>query len=328
MTFSQKTFALLVLLAILNTASSGVYAADHGEVKKLGALSTVGQRESQKNVWIIGRQTGQVSIKIDKGESFASSTVPENWVLEGGTVSPAYIYTVRLGLKIRLTQPVKQPNALEPDVCIYHDGQYWQVERRSLKPIFECCDDSKRAEIKGQSVLLDGRELLKLSQSGVPGTWYDTADLDVTLSEGFHDKLVLDLSNSCEGTLDSWRGKELLLRLDNTAKVSMDRLSADQTYIRQAHQSTAKINSLTCGKLDAYVRDNSILIIPQGHIESASITELAGGRATISAQINKQDKSSIGIPNSQPLTRKPGPKGPSIQFPSHGDFVIRDPGSS
>ena len=292
---------------------------------KLGPLLTAGQSESEKNIWVIGWQKGKITIKVCGKESFASSNVPDIWFLQGSRVMPAYSFKEIHGLKVRSTAYNFRPYQ-DPDIHLYHDGKFWKITRSTLAPIFDCTDDDRLVEIKDQSIWFDGHQLAKLPEEGFPGTWYPTADLEVVLAEDFHDKLVIDLDGSCEGTLAAWTGKELRLRLSDNAKASVDKVVIGGCYVYPSRSSKVDIESLTCDKFDSCARSNSVVSVQEGQIKDASMTEVSGGKVNISAQVDKLNNKSEGIPNSKPIIRKQTPKGTILEFPNNGNFEIKQPG--
>jgi hypothetical protein len=296
-----------------------------GGMTKLGNFSPDRNHPNDHYISVIV-STANVSVRVGGPDSFVQSTRPEVWFLEQSVLSPAYTFKEEHGLKIRFTQPKLDPKAFFFQyVDIYHDGKYWKVAREQLKPLFECKDASKQAEIKNQVLWFDGKNIVKLQDLGNPGAWYTSApDLEVVLADTFHDDFHLHLWDHSQAKLYDWRGNLLLLYLNDHSALATDALSLESLSIHAHKDSTVEVKSVNCTTLDASAEQDSLVQIDSGHIAKISRSEAFGGKLVVLAQVDKVDGPSVGLTNSQKIIKKQTPQGTILEFPKYGNFDFND----
>ncbi|HEY9680005.1 MAG TPA: hypothetical protein V6C86_00255 [Oculatellaceae cyanobacterium] len=321
----QRIFSILFLIS--TPLLSVMAASANPEMTEIGDFSP-DNNAGLRFISINAQSEAKVNIKLGGSKSFASSNCPEIWFMRKSWVKPAYVFKELHGLKIRFTDANFQNSSL-PDIHVYYDGKFWKTTRDALDPILKSNDTTKVAEIRDSAIWFDGSKLCKLPEQGIEGKWYSNSQLEVVLADDYRDELSIYLTGlSCECELPHWAGKQLIVHLYDNAKATLGEISVDKCHIRPTSSAAVQIMTLNCEELDACVRENSVLNIRGGRIKHASITEMSGGKANVSAEISKRDNKSIGVPNREPVIRWDGSKSPSLEFPSHGDFFIKEPGSS
>jgi hypothetical protein len=293
------------------------------EMTKLGNFSPYKEFPNVHHISVIA-WNAKVNVRVGGSESFVQSRCPEIWFLNESVVSPGYIFREEHGLKIRFTQHVIQPKALFPDIDVYHDGNYWKVTREELKPLFECKEEDKQAEIKDKTIWFENQKLGELSGEGTPGKWYSSPpDLDVVLADTFHDDLYLSLYDHSDGILCDWRGKVLQLHLDDHASLATGGLTVSSCRVFANGASSVDVKLLNCDILEATVQKECLVRVGSGHIAKASLSEVFGGKVLIAAQVDKPYAPSLGITSSQKVIKKQTPRGTILQFPNYGNFDLK-----
>jgi hypothetical protein len=317
----NQLWLILPVLALLLFQVAGARANE-----RLTKIGNFAQKKdvlnSRPHIWILA-ENGKVNVRVGGSESFAMSSCPDAWLLQGILISPAYAFNERHGIKIRFTSYQLQPR-LEPDIHVYHDGKYWKVSRGFLKPILDSTDETKLAEIKDQVLWFGDQRLGKLPEQSTPGKWYPSPlDLEVVLADDFHGDMIMDLHDHCQGTLSNWQGKELQLRLNDHASITTGALNLSHFRILANKLSKVDVGSVTCESLDAAAQKESVVSIKAGHIAKASTDEIFGGKVTILAEVDKPDGQSTGLTNTQKIIKKQTPQGTILEFPKYGNFELK-----
>ena len=303
----------LAILAIMQSTSVSAY----DQMKRIGQFHPHEDfKDLRPNIWVIAPNT-KVKVTVHGRENFVMSSTPELWYLKNSRVFQDWTFKEMHGLKIKFGGHDVQPN----DVFIYKEGLYYQVSRLFLRAILTFTDDNrnKLAEIRGKEIWFDGENIGELPENGVPGKWYsDPLDLQIVLSEDFHDDLTLDFYSS-EATLSGWDGNKALIRLSGNASFRAGELSLKECWIH-SDRSEVVIQSLSCEKLDASAGGKSTVTIKSGHIKKLAAGETLGGKVEVLAEVDKPDGASIGLTNSQKIIEKETAQGSTIKFPDHGNF--------
>ncbi len=321
------------LAACLTLFLSVATPAGSDTTTKLGVFSINADPTASKYISIVA-SCAEVKVGVSGKESYATSSCPDVWFLNGSSISQAYVFREKNGLKVRFTQPVRQPRVLDTDVHIFLHNKYWKVSNDFIRPVFDSSDESELVEVQDQTIRFHGAVIGTLPEIGTPGVWYPHPDLQVNLSDDFHDNLHINLFDSI-GTLADWTGKSIQLHLEQRAKIVAEKISSINCHVFANQSSKVDICSIQCDKFDACSQKDSLVSVKSGHIIKASTTELFGGKVTVSARLDQHDDKSQSIPNSQPVKKEetvarqeslPGSRHGSL--PREGELLKSNPSLS